>query len=240
VRPCDDVSAAAARRQGSEFDERASATAWVVAEGLKQLYRAERTRMVESWGRPRRDHRTSMVADGGCDILINGAVVTGAVRIALLEWLPLSRADLAVCESGLFRTTPADALAFFVRPPTVWSFGEAAIAARLCPGGPQFEPERFHALERYAHRRLRDEHLARLREAAAKIERQLPVAGFQRASATVAAGCAVIANDRARCAAIAARQLALYAVSARVAREAPARGLSTSANKHKHATVCAC
>ena len=52
---------------------------------------------------------------------------------------------------------------------------------------------------------------------------QVPVEGLPTASATVAAGCTVIANDDDWCAAIAARELALYATSAHVAREARAR-----------------
>ena len=58
------------------------------------------------------------------------------------------------------------------------------------------------------------------RDAARRIEAQLPVAGFPAASATVAVGCAVVAADDEWCTAIAARQLARYAASDRVAREA--------------------
>jgi hypothetical protein len=161
-----------------------------------------------------------MIADGGCDVVIGGAVVTGAVRMALLEWLPLSRDDLAVYEGGLFRDVPANALTLLVRPPTIWSIDEAVVAGRLFPGGPRFEPGRFDALERYACGCLGTEHLARLRDAVAKIEMQLPLEGLPVASATVAAGCAVIADDHDWCEAITARQLVRYATSARVARKA--------------------
>jgi hypothetical protein len=220
VRASDDVSEAFACRSVSAFDPRATVTAWIVEEGLKLLDPAERQRVVAGWRIPRQDSWASMIADGGCDVLIGGAVVTGAVRMALIEWLPLSRDDLAVYEGGLFRDVPAKALTLLVRPPTIWSIDEAAIADSLFPRGPRFEPGRFDALERYACRRLGGEHLARLRDAAAKIEMQLPIEGLPVASATVAAGCAVIANDDDWSEAIAARQLARYATSARVAREA--------------------
>jgi hypothetical protein len=222
VRPCDDVLVTSARRSVPEFDPRASGTTWIVEEGLKLLAPAERQRIVDSWRVPRQGRWASMIADGGCDVLISGAVVTGAVRTAILEWLPLSRADLAAYEGGLFRDCPANALTLLVRPPTIWSIDEAVIADSLFPGGPQFEPERFDALERHARGCLGSEHLARLHDAATRIGTQVPVEGLPTASATVAAGCAVIANDDDWCAAIAARQLALYATSALVAREARA------------------
>jgi hypothetical protein len=223
VRGCDDVSAASARRSVPEFDPRASVTTWIVEAGLKPLEPAERRRIVASWHVPRQDRRASMIADEGCNVLIGGVVATGAVRIAILEWLPLSCTDLAVYEGGLFRDLPANALALLVRPPTIWSIDEAVIADDLFPRRPRFEPARFDALERYARGCLGSEHLARLRDAAAKIGTQLPVERLPLASSTVAAGCAVIAGYDDWCAAIAARQLARYATSARVASEARAR-----------------
>ena len=69
------------------------------------------------------------------------------------------------------------------------------------------------AIERWARGRTEACHLARLRDAVTRIERQAPMAGFPRASSTVVAGCAVIAADDDWCAAVAARQLARYATS---------------------------
>ena len=154
---------------------------------------------------------------------IGDSVVTGAVRVALLDWLPLSRTDLAVYETGLFRDAPANVLTLLVRPPTIWSIDEALVADSLFPRGKQFEPVRFEALERHARRRVGSEHLARLREAAAKVGKQLPVERFPGASVTAAAGCAVIARDDEWCSAIAARQLARYVTSSLINREARAR-----------------
>jgi hypothetical protein len=220
------TDAASAWRSVSEFDRHVSVTTWIVAEGLKLLDPAGRQRVVAGWRGPRRNRRPSLIADSGCDVLVDGTVVTGAVRTAILEWLPLSRTDLAVYEGGLFRRAPANALTLLVRPPTIWSIEEAVIADGLFPGGPRFDPSGFDALERYARGRLGTEHLARLRDAVRKIGKQLPVEGLPLASGTVAAGCAVIAADDEWSAAIAARQLARYATSARVAREARARGCS--------------
>ena len=93
-------------------------------------------------------------------------------------------------------------------------------AARLHPGGPRFEPGRFAALERDGRKGMRPRHFRRLRAAAARIERQLPLAGFPVTSATLAAGCGAIRTDDESCAAIAARELARYAMSARVGRVA--------------------
>ena len=135
-------------------------------------------------------------------------------RAALLEWLPLSRTDLAVFEGGLFADDPAGALALLVRPPTIWSFEDAVVVDGLFPRRERFEPERFDAIASLAGRCVGDDHLARVRRAVARIERQLPVDGLPCASATVAAGCAVIAADDDRCTELAAQQLARYASSA--------------------------
>jgi hypothetical protein len=218
VRPCDGLTSFVPGGRAPELVADRSATMWILAEGLGRADRAERERIVAHWGSLRRGSCAPIVADGGCDVRIGGSGVSGAERTAMLRWLPLSRTDFAVYESGLFRESPAEALTLLVRPPTVWSIDEAIAADRLLPRGPRFEPARFEALERYARARVGREHLARVRGAAARIEAQLPRMAFPVASATVGAGCAVVAADDARCAAVAARQLARYAVSARVGR----------------------
>ena len=223
VRPCDGVSAATARSSVTEFDANTSATTWILEGGLKLLDPRERQRIVDSWSSPHKNLWPSLISDGGCDVRIGDSVVTGAVRVALLDWLPLSRTDLAVYETGLFRDAPANVLTLLVRPPTIWSIDEALVADSLFPRGKQFESVRFEALERHARRRVGSEHLARLREAAAKVGKQLPVERFPGASVTAAAGCAVIARDDEWCSAIAARQLARYATSSLSNREARAR-----------------
>ena len=222
VRPLDGVSTAPVRSGAAGFDARASATTWILEEGLKVLATRDRQRIVDSWGVPRRNLCPSLVTDGGCDVRIRHAVIAGAARVALLDWLPLSRTDLAVYETGLFRGTPVRALTLLVRPPTIWSIDEALVADHLFPRGRGFEPERFDAIEEYARGRLGRKQLTRLREATARVERQLPVEGFPRASATIGAGCTVIARDDEWCATIAALQLARYASSALVDRVAAA------------------
>jgi len=223
VRPCDGASALTARSSLRGFDAEASATSWILEGGLKLLEPRERQRIIDSWSVPHRDRWPSLITDGGCDVRIGDSVVTGAVRVALLDWVPLSSSDLAVYEGGLFREAPAHALSLLLRPPTIWSLAEVLIADRFFPRGPRFEPARFDALERHARGHVRSEHRARLREATAKVEKQLPVERFPGASATVAAGCALIARDDERCAAIAAQQLARYATSALIDRQARAR-----------------
>lgn len=220
VRPCDGAGTARARRRVPGLDGSASVTSWIVAEGLRQLAPPDRARVLERWRVERYDRAGALVADGGCEIGIDGVPVTGALRLALLRWLPLSRVDLVVIESGLWRNTPANALTLLIRPPTIWPAAEALTAARLFPCGSRFEPERFLALERHARGRVRESHLSLLRVAAERIERQLPAAGLPVASSIVAAGCAVLLADDEWGTAIAARQLARYATSERVTREA--------------------
>ncbi len=220
VRPCDCRGTVLARRAAPELDARASATAWIVSEGLQPLDQADRQRVLDGW-RAHRDVCEGMrITDGGCEVRIGGATVTGTVRAALLEWLPLSPTDLVVAERGLWRDAPAKALTLLVRPPTIWPAHEAVTADRLFPRGPQFEPERFAALERHALGRVGESHLSLLRKAAGRIERQLPAAGLPVASSIVAAGCAVLMADDEWCTALAARQLARYATSEWVVREA--------------------
>ena len=236
VRPCNGVGAALARGRAPELDPRSSPTAWILWEGLKPLDPLGRQRILDGWRTHRHDRAGAQVADGGCEVSIGGVPVTGELRLALLQWLPLARGELAVYEGGLFRDVPARALTLLVRPPTIWPAGDVVAADRLFPGGPRFEPARFQALERHASGQVRSAHLARLRAAVARIERQLPVAGFPVASSTVAAGCAVLAADDEWCAAIAATQLARYAASERSAWKVQA-GIPNSVT---HATVCTC
>ena len=126
-----------------------------------------------------------LVVDDGCDVRVRGGV-QDAVRVALLEWLPPTARELRAVESGLEDDRPARALAAIVRPPTIWTTSEAFAAASI------------------AH--VDDEHLGRLRATAARLERQLLVAGLQTA---------VSADDV--CAAVARTVLARYAASAFVA-----------------------
>ena len=219
LRPCGGRTAAG-RRAGTWFDPRASATTWILWQGLEVLARPEREHIVHAWGTGNFDQVPSLIADGGCDVRLRGSAHADAVRAALLEWLPLSQADLAVYEGGLFHDTPARSLTLLVRPPTIWSIDEAVIAARRFRRGSRFDPKQFAALVRHAHGRLCDTHLDRLREVSARIEKQLPADGLPEASTVVVAGCSVLAGSDEVCASIAAVQLARYALSARAARSA--------------------
>jgi hypothetical protein len=161
---------------------------------------------------------TPFVVDDGCDVRLRGGRRADVVRVALLEWLPLARADLAVYESGLSSEVPESALASLVRPPTIWTTAEALLAARLVGRAVGLEQGRFAALREHAFTRLGAAELIRLRGVAERFARQLPVEGLPRASATLATGCAAVASDDETCAAVAATQLARYATSAFVAR----------------------
>ena len=203
------------RRRTLGFDARASVTAWLIGAGLETLDPDRRQDVIEGWN-AYRDHGPRLVGDGGCDVRLGrGGVATGE-RAALLEWLPLTDRELAVYEGGLFEEAPAHAIALLVRPPTIWAFDEAMAAERLFPRGTRFTLERFAAIERHAYGRIRAEHLARLRRSVARIVAQLPAAGLPVASATIASGCELVADDDGGARAVVARQLARYASSALV------------------------
>ena len=156
-----------------------------------------------------------LICDEGCDVPIGAG---GALRDALLEWLPLSRTDLAVYEGGLFADEPAGALALLLRPPTIWSLEDAVVVDGLFTRTERFDADRFDAIRQLTRRCVQSEHLERVRRAVARFERKLPVEGLPHASAIVDAGCAVIATDDNSCAELAAQQLARYTSSAFVAR----------------------
>lgn len=176
-------------------------------------------RVSTSWrGERRLRSVTPFVVDDGCDVRLRGGRRADVVRVALLEWLPLARADLAAYESGRWCEAPEWAFAALVRPPTIWTTVEAFVAARLVGGVAGLEQRRFAALCEHAYTRVGDVELTRLRGVAGRFARQLPVEGLPRASATLVTGCAAVARDDETCAAVAATQLARYAMSAFVAR----------------------
>lgn len=138
-----------------------------------------------------------LVVDDGCDVRVRGGV-PDAVRVALLEWLPLTRFELRRLEEGHAGWASAGALAAVLRPPTIWTTEEALAAAWP--------------------RHVDPEHLQRLRAAAARLERQLSVTGWPGASAALTRGCATVAADDDLCASVALALLARYEESAIMAR----------------------
>lgn len=209
------AATALTRRRALGFDARASATAWLIGEGLEPLDDDQRRAVIQGWN-AYRDHGPRLVGDGGCDVRLGRSAVEMTELAALLAWLPLTHRELAVFEGGLFADAPARAIALLVRPPTIWPLEEALLAERRIPRGPRFSPERFAAVERHAYDRIGVEQLTRLREAVARIAAQLPVGELTVASETIARGCALVAGDEAREIAVVARQLARYASSALV------------------------
>ena len=205
-----------ARRRALGFDARASVTAWLIGEGLEALDPDRRRSVIEGWN-AYRDHGPRLVGDGGCDVRlgragVDGAGAGGAARVAAAHG---PRAGRLRGRAVRGRAGPCDRAA----RPSADDLGPRRGASP--PSGcsraeARFAPERFAAIERHAYGRIRAEHLTRLRWAVARIAAQLPAAGLPVASATVASGCALVADDDARARAVAARQLARYASSALV------------------------
>ena len=212
---CTAVTALAGRRSRG-FEARASATAWLIGEGLEALD-ADRRRDVRQGWSAYRDHGPRLVGDGGCDVRLGRAAVGPTERAALLEWLPLTERELAVYDGGLFEDAPASC----DRAPAASADDLAARRRRCSPSGSS-RGERASgptASPRSSTTRTSGsgtEHLIRLRCAVARIAAQLPVLSLPAASATVASGCALITADDARGRAVVARLLARYASSALV------------------------
>lgn len=157
-----------------------------------------------------------LVVDDGCDVRIRGGHHADRVRVALLEWLPLTRSVLLPYEGGA-DSDPAEVLAALVRPPTIWTTCAAVAAARQVDWQGTTRREQCDARTAYALAQVRAEHRQRVRSVAARFGRQLPLEGVPHASAMLAAGCASVALDDRACAVVAATQLARYAASAFVA-----------------------
>jgi hypothetical protein len=209
----DDPRAVLPRRSASQLDPTASATAFLLTQALGRLDPAERRRILDRGSARRGQLDAPLVVDEGCDVQIGRRRVGEEARVALLAWLPPAAAEVALFEGGLLRDRPADAVALLLRPPLIWSLHEALRAGASTAPRAGFDPGWFSALERGAHGRVRPCHLHRVRRAAERIEARLPVEGLPTASATVAAGCAAVADDDAVSREIAARQLARYALS---------------------------
>lgn len=161
-----------------------------------------------------------LVVDGGCDVRLRGGPHADGVRVALLEWLPLSRAELAEHERDRITQPSPSWLAILVRPPTIWSLEEAVAAARLLAWqGPldRMPPAR---LVGRALGRVDGNHLTRVRRRAARVAAQVPRLERPRTGARVEAECALIEADDEACASVAAIALARYSRSRVVAREA--------------------
>jgi hypothetical protein len=213
IRRGDDLRSVLPRRSLARLDPHASATAFLITRALSRLDAVEQRRIVDGWRTHGGELIAPLVTDEGCDVRIARTGVGEGTRAALLAWLPLAPGELAVFEGGLLRDTPADAVALLLRPPLIWSLHEALLVGTHNPPHALFDPGWFAALERGARERVRPRHLHRVRRDVERIGAQLPVEGLPIATATVAAGCAVIAGDDAVCSEIAATQLARYAVS---------------------------
>ena len=162
---------------------------------------------------------TSLVVDGGCDVRLRGCGHADLVRVALLEWLPLSPAELAQCEDEASGQPAPVCLASLVRPPTIWPFGEALAAALLLAEEPSCEGMPFPWLAAHASGRVNGVHVTRVRARAARIALQLPLAELPCSSAAVRVACALVEHDDAACVAIAALALARFSLSEVVTRE---------------------
>ena len=170
------AATALARRRALGFDARASATAWLIGEGLEALDPDGGSDVMEGWS-AYRDHGPRLVGDGGCDVRLGRGAVGAAERAALLAWLPLTERELAVYEGGLFEDAPAHAIALLAAPADDLGRSTRRSTPSGCSrAGRRFAPERFAAIEHHAYGRIRAEHLIRLRRAVARIAAQLPVA----------------------------------------------------------------
>lgn len=158
------------------------------AGSTEDLAAAERRRIVESWTARHAARWAVLVGEVGDVTVAEDALVAGAVRGAAGERKPCDPAGLAEIEACV-AVHPGNALAAVIQPQTVWDMETALAAAGAAARG-----DRYAAIASigFAHFGSCAE---KLRERVAWVEQQLPFASYPRASATLRAGCELVATQ---------------------------------------------
>lgn len=161
------------------------------AEGVRLLPQRERRRLVRSWADryPARWRKIcAEVEDRG---LAEQTLVASAVRAAVADRIICPRGVVGELEGGALENSPGAAVALALAPQAVWSY-EDVVAPSEAIAGPA--------------------EITRVRAQAARLRRRLPFEGLPRASATLARGYELVAQDDEAAAAVAALLLEAYAV----------------------------
>jgi hypothetical protein len=145
-----------------------------VSEGVRLLSHGERRRVIRSWAGRYPDRWRKICSEVGDTPLAERTFLASAVCAAVADRVVCRREIVAELEDGALEGSPGAALALAIAPPAVWSYEEV-----LAP-------------EDAAVTRA---HVARVRAQAGRLRRRPPYDGLPRASATLARGCDLVADD---------------------------------------------
>lgn len=215
VRPRDPVVLAYAEQVAAtlpEADPRVPVD--LVERGLALLSEEERRRIPRDWASRYADRWASVCAAAGDTALVERIFAASAVRGAISERRPVPRGLCEVLEDGRLRRSPCAAVALVVAPPIVWARDDALITLSAVSVPASVDRVAwFRRVEAMAAGVVAEEHVERVRAAAARITDQLPIEGLPRTSATLAEGCARIAEDGQAAAGVAGVLLAAYVLA---------------------------
>ena len=191
VRPKGTAIEAFADRLAAEIgDEPRDSTPAEAAEGVRLLSPGERRRLVRSWAGRYPGRWRKVCSEVGDTALAERTLLTSAVRAAVADRIVCPPGVVAELEDGGLERSPGAALALAISPYAVWSYEEVLA---------QEEPA------------VTGQHVARVRAQARRLGRRLPFDGLPRASATLARGCELVADDAAA-GGVAALLLDAYAI----------------------------
>jgi len=157
-------------------EEDREATPEETTPGVQLLSEDERHRIVRSWAGRYPERRRKVRASVGDPGVAETTLVASAVRGAVADRHPCPRGMIEALEAGELKSSPGAALAFAIKPDTVWSYEEVLVGGVVT-----------------------EEHVARLRMQLEGLERRLPIDGLPRASATLLEGCRLMVDESLVC-----------------------------------------
>jgi hypothetical protein len=166
----------------------------VLEDGFALLGEAECRRVVDSWAGLYADRWGSLTAAAGDIGAAERALVTGAIRAAVMERCSTPRELVEPLEGGALRRSPFAALALAIPPMFVWSRDEAGAGAAAAWRRRKLA-ERHTAIEQVAYALVTFEHLRRTRRLAAGLAEELPFEGLPVASELLAGTCRDVELD---------------------------------------------
>jgi len=176
----------------------------LIEEGVQRLPAHERDRMLLACAHDFAEVWQGLAADAGDEELVTQAVVRGAVVAALTEPRDLDPKALSVIEE--FDEAGRDVLATLsltLAPTELWSVVEANGAQGMIEDIPDWLDDEAYsqrwdeALAQQMSRSWSEAHERRLCVLVARVAAQLPMENYPNASATLAEGCALVAEDPA-------------------------------------------
>jgi hypothetical protein len=177
VRPRGTAIDAFADRVAAEMgDEPRGSTPAEVAEGVRLLSPGERRRLVRSWVAQHPARWRTICSVVGDTAVAEHTFLASAVRAAIADRVVCPPGVVAELEDGGLERSPGAALGLVISPFAIWAYEDVLSSA---------EPA------------ITGQHVARVRAQARRLRLRLPFDGLPRASATLARGCDLVADDAA-------------------------------------------